>query len=144
MFNYLWPLAMIVASNTFYQICAKACPESMNPFASLTVTYLIAFVWALFLYFVLSKNANLLAELRKVNWAPFGLGFVIVGLEVGFIYAFKNGWSISAISVVSGSLLAIVVIFLGAFVYRENITWNKILGAAFYMTGIFFINMNTK
>ena len=144
MFNYVWPIAMIVFSNTFYQICAKSCPEGMNPFASLTVTYLVAFLWALFLYFALSKNANLPAELRKVNWAPFVLGCVIVGLESGFIYAFKNGWSISAVPVVSGALLAIVVIFLGAFVYKESISWNKILGVALCTAGIFFINMKAR
>lgn len=35
MFKYIWPLLLVVLSNTFYQICAKSVPEKMNPFASL-------------------------------------------------------------------------------------------------------------
>lgn len=42
MFSYIWPIALVVASNTLYQICAKSVPEDMNPFASIIVTYLVA------------------------------------------------------------------------------------------------------
>lgn len=39
MLGYVWPMALIVISNTVYQICAKSQPEGLNPFASLVVTY---------------------------------------------------------------------------------------------------------
>ena len=42
MFAYIWPMALLLLSNTVYQICAKSVPEDINPFASLTVTYLVA------------------------------------------------------------------------------------------------------
>lgn len=42
MFHYVWPMVLIVISNTLYQICAKSVPDKMNPFASLTLTYAIA------------------------------------------------------------------------------------------------------
>lgn len=35
MFSYVWPLGLVVLSNTLYQICAKEVPEKINPFASL-------------------------------------------------------------------------------------------------------------
>ena len=38
---YFWPLILVVASNSVYHICAKSLPESVDPLASLTVTYLI-------------------------------------------------------------------------------------------------------
>ena len=41
MFSYIWPLGLVVLSNVFYQICAKSVPDRMNPFASLTITYLV-------------------------------------------------------------------------------------------------------
>ena len=46
MFNYLWPLAVIILSNTIYQICAKGIPEEMNTFASMTVTYGVAAIFS--------------------------------------------------------------------------------------------------
>ena len=97
MLSYIWPIALVVLSNTLYQICAKSVPEGMNPLASLTVTYLVGAAVSCALYFILNRNANLLREIRLTNWAPIVLGVVIVGLEVGFIYAFRAGWQISVV-----------------------------------------------
>ena len=39
MFNYIWPLLIIVFANTLYQICAKGIPAQMNTYASMTITW---------------------------------------------------------------------------------------------------------
>lgn len=141
MFSYIWPIALVVLSNVFYQICAKAVPEGMNPLASLTVTYLIGAAASLILYYVLNKNANILTEYRKVNWAPFVLGIVIVGLEVGYIYAYKAGWPVSTAQIVQSAVLAVILIFVGYLLYKESITWNKIVGILVCLGGLGLINM---
>ena len=51
------------------------------------------------LFFVLGKNGNLIKEYGKLNWAPIVLGIVIVGLEAGYIFAFKAGWEVSTAQV---------------------------------------------
>ena len=75
-----------------------------------------------------------------MNWAPFVLGLVIVGLEVGFIYAYKSGWTVSTASLVQGSVLALALIFVGWLLFKEEITWNKLVGVAICLVGLFFIN----
>lgn len=47
------------------------------------------------LFFAFGEEKNLIKELAKLNWAPFVLGLVIVGLEAGWIYAYKAGWQVS-------------------------------------------------
>jgi hypothetical protein len=44
MFYFIWPIGLVVISNVVYQICAKSVPRDMNPFASLTITYLIGMI----------------------------------------------------------------------------------------------------
>ena len=53
---YFWPLILVVASNSVYHICAKSLPESVDPLASLTVTYLIGSIFSGILYFVTMQN----------------------------------------------------------------------------------------
>ena len=62
MFSYIWPIALVVLSNTFYQICAKSVPGDMDPLASLTITYLVGAAVSLGLFFALNRGADLLAE----------------------------------------------------------------------------------
>lgn len=140
MLSYIWPLGLVVLSNVVYQICAKSVPGGLNPFASLTVTYLVGAAVSLILYFSLTKSPDLLKEYGKLNWAPFVLGLVIVGLEVGFIYAYKAGWQVSTASLVQGTALAVALIFVGFLAYKEAITWNKLVGIGICLVGLFFIN----
>lgn len=142
MFDYIWPLALVVAANTLYQICAKGVPEGMNPLASLTVTYTIGAVASLVLYYALNRggDAHLLQEYTKLNWAPIALGVSIVGLEVGYIYAYKAGWAVNAAQIVQSVVLAVILIFVGALLYKEAITWNKIAGIIVCLAGLTLIN----
>ena len=85
------PIAVIVLSNIFYHICSKSTPDAVDPFAALTVTYLVGAVVSGALYFALHRGGNLLAEYRHLNWSTWVLGIAIVGLEVGSIYMYKAG-----------------------------------------------------
>ena len=140
MFSYIWPIALVVLSNTLYQVCAKSVPEGMNPLASLTVTYLIGAALSCAMYYILNRDANLFREVRLTNWAPVVLGVVIVGLEVGFIYAFRAGWQVSVTQIVTSAVVAVILIFVGRLVYDEAITWNKIAGVIVVLAGLVLIN----
>lgn len=141
MLSYIWPLALVVFSNVFYQISAKSVPDGMNPLASLTITYGVGTVASLILYYIQNRDADILREYKQLNWAPFLLGFVIVGLEVGYIYAYKAGWPVSTAQIVQAALLAVILIFVGYFLYKEAITWNKILGIVVCLIGLGLINL---
>jgi drug/metabolite transporter (DMT)-like permease len=141
MFNYVWPLALVVLSNVFYQICAKSVPAGMNPLASLTITYVVGAVASFILYYALNKDANIIQEYSKVNWAPVVLGLVIVGLEVGYIYAYKAGWPVSTAQIVQAAVLAVILIFVGYLLYHEAVTWNKIAGIIVCFAGLVLINI---
>ena len=140
MFNYYWPIALIVLANIFYNICSKSIPAEVNPLASLTVTYLIGAAVSAGLYFALNRGGDLLREYRHLNWSSFVLGLAIVGLEAGSIYMYKAGWNISTGQLVYSSILAVALICIGYFFYHETITGTKLAGILICMVGLFFIN----
>ena len=136
----VWPIVLVVFSNIIYQICAKEVPKDMNAMASMTITYFVGAVCSAIMYFVMNKNGNLLQEYMKTNWAPFFLGVSVVGLEVGFIYAYKNGWAVSTASIIQSVFLAVALIIVGAVLYHEEITANKVIGIVICLIGLYFIN----
>ena len=141
MLSYVWPIALIVLSNVVYQVCAKSVPEGMNPFASLTVTYLVAALASAVLFFTLGRGGNILSEYKKINFAPLVLGLVIVGLEVGVIFAYRAGWQISKMAIVQASVVAVALIVVGRFAFGEWITWNKLVGVGVCVVGLVLINL---
>lgn len=138
--SMIWPIALVVFSNIIYQICAKSIPKDMDTMASMTITYLVGAVCSAIMFFVMNRNGNLLQEYSKMNWAPIALGISVVGLEVGFIYAYKNGWSVSTASIVQSAFLAVALLIVGKLLYREQIDAGKIVGIGFCLVGLFFIN----
>lgn len=139
--SYIWPMALLIASNTVYQICAKSVPKEINPFASLVVTYLVGAVASAVLYYVLGSDGSLIKEYGKLNWAPVVLGIVIVGLEAGWIYAYKAGWQVSTGFIVQSAFLAMSLLLVGFFLFHESLTWNKLVGVAICLIGLVFINL---
>lgn len=140
MFAYVWPIALVVAANTLYQICAKSVPGNLDPFASLTVTYLVSALASFALYCALGGGGSIIGEYRKLNWAPFAFGVVLVGLEVGFIYAYRAGWPVSTAQIVQSAFLAVILLFVGFALYKETLTVNKVVGMAVCLAGLYIIN----
>ena len=138
--SYIWPVALIVASNVLYQVCAKGVPEGMDPFAALSVTYGVGAAVSLVVYFLMNRDGTLLREYGQINWAPVVLGLVIVGLEVGYIFAYKAGWPVSTVATVQSAFLAIALLALGALVYHEPVTRDKVLGVVICLVGLGFLN----
>lgn len=136
----VWPITLVVFSNIVYQICAKGIPKDMDAMASMTITYLVGAVRSAMLFFVMNKNGNLLQEYAKMNWATVFLGVSVVGLEVGYIYTYKNGWAVSTASIVQRAFLAVALIIVGGFLYHETITANKVIGTVICLVGLYFIN----
>lgn len=139
-FSYFWPIGLVVLSNILYQIFAKLMPKQLNVFASLTVIYLVAAAVSFVLFAVQNKGQGIIEELQKLNIAPFVLGLAIIGLEAGFILAYKIGWPVSTAAIVQSSLLAIALIFVGWLIFREPLSWNKLVGVGICLVGLIFIN----
>lgn len=141
MLGYIFPIILITSSNVFYNICAKSIPEKANTLASLSITYAIATIFTFFS--VCLNNGSLKGvslQFKNINWTSFLLGILIVGLEYGYIQAYRAGWSVSICSLVTNICLAIVLIFVGNLLYKEHISMNQSVGILLCIVGLFFIN----
>ena len=135
----LIPILIIVASNTIYNICAKSTPAGINAFAALTVTYLVAALSALAMFFITSKDKNLVAELAGINWSQIALGISIVGLESGFIYAFRAGWKLGLAQLVASVSVSCILILIGYLGYKEVLSARQLVGIGICAVGLFLI-----
>lgn len=139
MWNMLWPVLIVVFSNVLYNICQKMTPESVNPFGTLMVTYLASAVITALLFALTSGISALPAELRKANWTSFLLSASIVGLETGFIFLYRAGWKVSTGPLVCNIALAVVLVFVGMFLYKETVSLRQVLGMLLCSAGLVLI-----
>ena len=139
MWNLLWPMLIVICANTVYNISTKSTPADINSFASLAVTYTVAAVSSLLLFFITAENRDLAAELTKTNWTAFALGIAIVALEFGFICIYRAGWKISIASLVANISLACILLLIGILLYRETISAKQVIGMVLSAAGLILI-----
>lgn len=140
MWHMLWPVLIVVCANTIYHTCAKFTPHQINPFASLSVTYLIALVLSLLLFYCSSSEKSILQEAGKANWASYILGASIVFLEFGFLCVYRAGWPTSSASLVCNMIVSCLLLVIGVLAYKEVISPKQMAGIAACIAGLFLIN----
>ena len=141
MWEMIWPILLVILSNTVYNICTKSTPGNVNAFGTLMITYAVATILTAVIFVFLVNPENVLTELSRVNWTSVVLGMAIVGLELAYIFAYRAGWKVSSASLVANIGLAIVLIFVGVILYGENISLKQVMGILVCCVGLFLINM---
>ncbi|MBP2171798.1 hypothetical protein [Methanococcus voltae] len=142
---YYTSIVIVILSNIFYHIFQKSISQEVNPFISLFVTYLMSlFACIVIMLFQCHTGelnfSNLLTNFKGLNWASYGLGFVIVGLELGFLLAYRAGWNISIAALTTYIIVALLLLPIGVFIYNEGISSLKIMGILLCLSGLFLIN----
>lgn len=136
MFQTVFSIVLIIASNVFYNIVQKSTPSGANPFAALFVTYLTAAGVAFAALLLSNHGGGLGSAFLRLNWTSFALALCIFGLEFGYLMAYRAGWNISVVTVVANILLAILLIPVGVLLFKENFSPVKIIGILLCVGGL--------
>ncbi len=137
---YAGSIAIIVFSNILYQIAQKSMPARINPFTALLTAYLTAALLTMILLFIFKPEEGVAQSFKMIHWQSLALGSAIVGLEFGFLMAYRSGWNISQCALVSTIIMAVALIIIGLLYYKEVFTLSKIFGMALCILGLVFIN----
>jgi len=140
MFMYVFSILLIVVSNIVYNVCQKSTPQNANPFSALLITYLTAAILTVIASLFYRSDKGFLQSFNELNWTSVALGVAIVGLELGYLMAYRAGWNISVGSLVANIILALMLIPIGVLFYKEVFAVNQIIGVVFCMVGLLLIN----
>ena len=121
-------ILITVVSNILYHIAQKNISANANPLISLIITYFIALVSSLVIYFVYPSNHDFLSSLKSLNWASFSLGIIILGVEMGYLLAYRSGGHLNLTAMVITLLVTMLLVPIGMIVFHEKITIQQIFG----------------
>jgi uncharacterized membrane protein len=137
---FYWPIILTVVSNVCYHVFLKLTPENANPLLSLSATYATAMAATLAIYPFYASGNGLRQDLGELNWTSLALGIAIVGLEVGFLLAYRLGWQISLAGMISNSAVALLLIPIGLLFFQDSLSPMNILGIVFCFIGLLLVN----
>ena len=140
MLVYVLPMVLVVFSSLVYNLCQKATPQNVNPFSALLITYLTAALLTVVAALLYRADEGFWASFSKLNWTSFVLGVSIVGLEAGYLLAYRAGWNLGVSSLVANTIMALLLIPIGIIVFQEGFSLYKAAGIVLCIGGLILIN----
>jgi drug/metabolite transporter (DMT)-like permease len=133
-------IGLVVVGNVAYHLGLKQVPRDVHPLAPLVVLFTTAALTALAAWPLFARGLSIRGELGKLNWTPFVVGVAIVGIELGFVIAYRAGWKISAASLTANIVIAAVLVAVGVLAYGEALTRSRLAGLALCVAGLWLLN----
>src|SRR5882724_8655181 len=113
-----------------YHLSQKAVPKEANPFFVIVIAYTVGILFCLAFAFTYPGKKSLIETFKASNWAVFTLGAAAALIELGFLLAYRTGWRIS------NAAVAIVLIPVGLFVYKDHLSLRNVIGLILCVVGL--------
>lgn len=139
MFLFYFSIILTILSNLLYHIFQKSISPNINPIFSLMVTYLTAFFTSALLLPFFPNSNSFLSSIKELNWASFALALAIIGLEVGFLLAYRSGWGVGLTAIFSNVAVTILLVPIGLLFFKEKINFSNITGVVICILGLILI-----
>ncbi|POA98032.1 hypothetical protein C2134_15185 [Chromobacterium sinusclupearum] len=133
---YMAALLLAVAGSVMYHLAIKQMPAEANPFFSLAVSYGLAMTLCLFGLWWLPTGQRGMAAL---SWSSLGVALGILGIEMGFLLAYRAGWNIGYAALSSNVLTTALLLPIGYYLFRESISLGRLAGLGFSLLGLWML-----
>lgn len=122
-----------VVSVAGYHLSIKAQSPTVNPFLPLAAAYFIAFFVCVAGLLLWSDGSRSLTALRpNVVW----LALSVVGIEVGFLLAYRAGWNVGYAALLVNVCSTLVLLPVALFYFKDQLDPRKITGIVLSLAGL--------
>jgi hypothetical protein len=133
-------IALVLLGNVLYHLGLRAVPREANSAVATLAAYLVATVATAATLPFLARGVPLLPAARLLNWSTVVVGVAIVGIELGYLLAYRAGWTLSTASVTANVSLAVVLLAIGTMAFREPWSLPRAMGVGFCIVGLWLVN----
>ena len=137
--SHFLPIAMIIFGGALYHVAQKSVPRAVNPFAAIIIAYVIGISLGVVGLAFDRGGGSLLDSVKDSNWAVVAIGAGALIIEVGFLLAYRAGWNLSTASVITTVSVAVILIPVGMFVFKEHLSLRSAAGIACCLLGLYLI-----
>jgi drug/metabolite transporter (DMT)-like permease len=137
---YSLAIGMTILANVGYHLCQKAIRPDVSAGASLLATYAVALVVSLVLWPWLGGGEGLVPAMRRLGPATYALGGCVVLLELGFLLAYRAGWTLGVAALYSNAAVALVLLPIGLVAFGEGLDLRKGLGLLLAFAGLMLLS----
>ena len=122
-----------------YQYYVKRVPVSLNPVVSVIGVYIAVLILSVTLLLFFPSEGGLAKQFRQLNWIQLAIAVSVLLIELGFLLMYRYGWNLSTGNLITGIVVNIALLGLGAIVLGENVSFTNAIGVVICIIGVALI-----
>ncbi|MEM7331328.1 MAG: hypothetical protein AAF490_04480 [Chloroflexota bacterium] len=138
--SFFISIGIVILSTMGYHISQKYIEADINPAVVLVVAYIFATVLSAAALLFNPPESGVRGLMEGLTWPVIGLGIAVVGIEIGFLLAYRAGWQVSTAGMVANVATAVFLIPIGFLFFRERLTAVNFAGLVVCVVGLIMVN----
>jgi hypothetical protein len=134
------PIAFVVFGNVLYHLALRSVPARANPVVATLAAYLVAAAATTALLPFFSRGESIVGAVKALNASTILVGLAIVGIELGFLLAYRAGWPLGTASLTANATVAVLLLAIGATIFREPFSAGRAAGVGCCLLGLWLIH----
>ena len=132
---------MLTLADIIYQVAYKFLPENVPATSAILALYILAFVEALILAFILDNKFKVKTLRTYVKHkVTYIMAIAMIAIDFGYLFIYRLGGEISKVFNLTVPLQALFLMLAGVLFYKEKITKYNIIGIILSVVGVILIS----
>lgn len=137
--TFLGPLFTAIAGQVAYHLAQKAVPAAANPFATLSFAYLIGLMACIALAPIVGNPLSVSDVRVAYSWQAWVLGASVVAIELGYLLAYRSGWTIGVAFAIAATTTTVLLAAIGTLWLGDTLLARRIFGLALATGGVWLV-----
>ena len=135
-----WAIAITIIGQIAYHVGQKSVPKAASPFVVLAAAYAVGCALCLLLLPMTGRMPNL-ADLRlSAGWPTWLIAMSVVGIEIGYLLAYRAGWSMGTAYATSSTATVVALFMIGAALSGDAVGSRRIMGFSLACASLWLLN----
>lgn len=135
----IWPIALVILTSVLYQLAQRAMPRGANPFALLTLVYGIGVALCCTAGVIAGGRFAAAKLLPLFSWPSWLLAASVVGIEVGYLLAYRAGWTLGSAFAVASTASTVLLALIGLCFFAETLSVRRVCGLLLALGGLWLL-----
>lgn len=127
-------VGLIITGGVLYHLAQKSTPALIDPFVSLCISFGLASLICLGL--AIGRGGVSATQIHRLNWTSVALALSVVAIESGYLIGYRFGLKLNITSFACNTMIAVVLLGVGTFLYRESFTLRNAAGMVLCIVGL--------
>ena len=137
--TFYLPLLLTISGGLLYHVGIKSVSTSANPFLALFVPAAVLTVVYAVCALTISVDGASATAARGSGWGILAVGVGAVLIELGFLWAYRQGWELSRAALTTTVSVTLLLAASGLILFREQLSLRYVLGVVCCIAGLVLI-----